>query len=202
MSVGRRAVLALGLALLAACAPRVARLPGAPDESKWLAAQAAREASLAEAPGWSLSGRVAVSVQGEGGSGRLEWSQSAGSADIRLSAPISRQGWWLQVRPGLARLEGLPEGPREGPDAEALLREATGWTLPVQALSSWVRGARAPGPARIEFGPDGLPARLEQDGWVVEYREWGGGEPARPKRVFARRGEASVRLVVDRWGPP
>lgn len=202
MRAWQRTFLALGLVLLAACAPRVARVPAGPDPAQLLAAQSAREAALAESPDWSLAGRVAVSVPGDGGSGRLDWQEKDGQVDIRLSAPVSRQGWLLQVRPGQARLEGLAGGTREGPDAEALLQEATGWTLPVASLSAWVRGARAPGPATIEFGPDGLPLRIEQAGWVVEYRAWDTGEPARPKRVFARRGEASVRLVVDRWGEP
>ena len=40
-----------------------------------------------------------------------------------------------------------------------------------------------------------------QQGWQVEYREWDGGQPERPRRVFARQGGATVRLVVDAWGP-
>lgn len=198
----RGVVAALVVLALAACAPRLARVPAgeAPDRAQLLAAQSAREAMLAESPDWSLAGRLAVSVAGEGGSGRLDWRQRGESAEIRLSAPVTRQSWVLATAPGLARIEGLPDGPREGPEAEALLHEATGWTIPVGALSSWVRGARAAGPADIEFGPDGLPLLIRQGGWTVEYRAWDGGEPARPLRVFARRGDASVRLVVDAWG--
>ncbi|KAA2284155.1 lipoprotein insertase outer membrane protein LolB [Arenimonas fontis] len=190
----------LGL-VLAGCASRPARGPEA-DEAAWLAAQAAREALLAESGDWSFSGRLAVSVAGEGGSGRLDWRQQGDQAEVRLSAPVTRTSWRLLVWPGLARLEGIEGGPQEGPDAERLLHEALGWPIPVGAMADWVRGMRAPGPARIGFGPDGLPAWIEQQGWRIEYRDWDGGEPARPRRVFAERGEARVRLVVDRWGGP
>lgn len=202
MSLMPRGCLVLALLLLVACMPRGTKPPVGPDQAQALAAQSAREAELADVPAWSLAGRLAVSMGGEGGTGRIEWRQQGEEADIELTAPVTRQGWRLRVRPGHARLEGLEGGPLEGRDPEVLLQEATGWRLPIHALSAWVRGARAAGPARIEFDAAGLPLRIEQSGWEVEYRAWDTGEPARPKRVFARRGDASVRLVVDRWGEP
>lgn len=191
------AVLAL---TLAACAP--APLRRAPDAAL-LAAQSAREAALAEAPVWSLSGRIAVSDGRDGGSGRIEWSQAGDDLDIRLSAPVSRQSWRLVRQGGRVRLEGLDGGPREGDDPQRLLWEATGWLIPVDALAAWVRGARAPGAATLAFGAEGLPALLEQRDWRVEYRAWDqAAAPPRPLRVFASRGEARVRLQIDRWGWP
>jgi outer membrane lipoprotein LolB len=189
----------LMLLVLAACARAPVR-PGAGDDAALLAAQAAREATLAETTQWSFAGRVSVDAAGEGGSGRMEWSQQGDDFEIRLSAPVTRRSWQLAQRGGEASLDGLEGGPRRGDDAQALLREATGWELPVAALAAWARGARAPGPAQLEFGPDRLPLKLVQQGWTVEYREW--DPQQRPRRVFARKGEASVRLVVDAWGEP
>lgn len=192
-----RTTIALGLvALLAACVPAPVRGPG---DAALLAAQAAHEAALQAEPEWRFEGRVAVRAGGEGGSGRLEWRQRGEESDIRLSAPVTGKGWRLLAGPGGARIEGLDGGPAAGDDARALLAQATGWDIPVADLAWWVRGGRAPGAADIEFGPDGRPARLVQQGWTVEYREW---VDDRPRRVFASRGEASVRLVVDRWGQP
>jgi outer membrane lipoprotein LolB len=188
------------LASLAACAPVAVRTG---SDADLLAAQSAREAGLASDQDWRMAGRLAVSARGEGGSGRIEWRQQGGDFDIRLSAPVTGKSWTLVQKQGAVVLDGLEGGARQGADAEALLAEATGWRIPVGALSAWARGARAPGPAQIEFGPDGLPALITQHGWVVEYREWDGGEPARPRRIFARRdAETSVRLVVESWGSP
>jgi outer membrane lipoprotein LolB len=192
------AVLAL-LAALSACAPAPIRPSGAAGDA---AAQARREQVLAAQPDWSFSGRVAVSQAGDGGSARIDWTQHGDDYEIRLAAPVTRQGWRLSRKGGLARLEGLDGGPREGPDAEALLLEATGWRLPVERLAAWVRGARAPGPATLSSDPLGRPALIQQDGWTVEYREWDAADPARPLRVFADRDTARVRLVVERWSTP
>lgn len=197
--IRRLCALAL-LASLAACAPVAVRTG---SDADLLAAQSAREAALASEEDWRMAGRLAVSARGEGGSGRIEWRQAGGDFDIRLSAPVTGKSWTLVQQDGRVVLDGLDGGARQGSDAEALLAEATGWRIPVGALSAWARGARAPGPAQIEFGPDGLPALITQHGWTVEYREWDRGEPARPRRIFARRdAETSVRLVVESWGGP
>ena len=41
-----------------------------------------------------------------------------------------------------------------------------------------------------------------QDGWTIEYRGWFAGDPPLPQKVFARQGEAGVRLVVEEWDAP
>ena len=189
------AALALAV-LLAGCAPAPVR---APADAAALAAQAAHETKLRAEAAWRLEGRLAVRAGGDGGSGRLDWRQEGEQFRIRLSAPVTGRGWELEGGPGRARLEGLDGGPLAGSDPEALLAAATGWQIPLEALGWWVRGGRAPGEAELAFGPDGRLASLQQRGWTVEYREWDGD---RPRRVFARRGEASVRLVVDAWGQP
>jgi outer membrane lipoprotein LolB len=194
----RAALLAAFLLALAACAPVPVRAPAVADD----AAQARREQSLAAQPAWSFSGRLAVSQGDSGGSARIDWAQRGPDFDIRLAAPITRQSWRLTRTAGLARLEGLPGGAREGADAEALLAEATGWHLPVDRLAAWVRGARAPGPATLESDPTGRPALIRQDGWTVEYRAWDAADPPRPLRVFADKEAARVRLVIERWSAP
>ena len=184
---------------LAGCAQAPVRTAA---DATLLAAQSAREAALAADPAWTLVGRLAVDARGDGGSGRIEWSQAGDDFTIRLSAPVTRRSWLLEQRGGVVVLSGLEGGERRGTDAEAMLLEATGWRIPVASLAAWARGVRAPGPATIEFGPEGLPALIAQQGWVVDYREWDGGEPPRPRRVFAKSGDASVRLVVEAWGAP
>lgn len=198
-------------ALLTACVSRPLRQSLPPAQSAAAEAlQVARETALRQRPGWSLQGRIAVSNGHKGGSGRIDWSQDGRRYDVSLSAPITRQSWRLVGGAASARLEGLDGGAREGADAETLLREATGWEIPVTALADWVRGLRADdaGIASARYGLDGRLLTLEQAGWTIDYR-WPvadpadaplvGAPPVLPVRLDARRGDASVRLIVDQW---
>jgi outer membrane lipoprotein LolB len=164
------------------------------------ARQAERERVLREQTRWGLEGRVAVATGEQGGSGRIEWRQEGPRYEVALSAPITRQSWRLSGGAGDARLEGLEGGTRSGPDAAALLREATRWDIPVASLPDWLRALPSPGvPAQTAFAPDGRLARLTQSGWTIDYA-WP-ADPAAllPSRIDARRDAARVRLVVDRW---
>ena len=192
----------------AGCAVQPRREPLPPGmEAAAQARQAEREAALRPLSDWSLEGRIAVSNDGKGGSGRIDWTQRGQAYAVSLSAPVTRQSWRLSGGPEGARLEGIEGGPRSGPDAQQLLLEATGWAIPVAALSDWVRGLRADaaGPARMEFEATGRLARLHQGGWVIDYG-WPDADAdaasagrVLPRRLDARQGEARVRLLVDTW---
>jgi outer membrane lipoprotein LolB len=208
-----RLLLAAGVAALSACAGQPVRQAPPIAAAAATAAQEAREVALQADRDWSLAGRVALSNGRQGGSGRLDWQQDGARYAVSLSAPVTRQSWRLSGTPGGAVLEGLEGGPRHGVDPGLLLRESTGWEIPVAALPDWLRGARAAdqGPAALAFGADGRLATMEQGGWRIAYADWRLPEPASdqaaavapvalPHRIEASRGEARVRLLVDDWG--
>ena len=206
-SVIRGAAATLLVLALGACASRPVRVPTPTPEQADRGRAWQRERERLLEPDWALSGRIAVATGGRGGSGRIDWTQAGPRYDIALSAPVTRQSWRLTGDGAGARLEGLEGGPREGYGAETLLREATGWELPVGCLPDWVRGlgCRTVAALALEsWSAEGRLARIEQIGWVIEYPEWqagAAGEPDMPRRILARQSgaDASVRLVVDHW---
>ena len=202
----RGALALVMVALLGACASMPsspAVVPGGVPVAQAEAAQRERAGLLAAIPAWALQGRVAISNGARGGSGRMEWAQDGRGYAVSLAAPVTRQSWRLEVAAdGYARLEGLEGGDRQGPDADRLLREATGWEIPVDRLGDWVRGLPQAGRDEVSYGEDGRLRRIDADGWTIEYQEWlppADGFPAMPRRLQAVRGEARVRLVLDGW---
>jgi outer membrane lipoprotein LolB len=160
-----------------------------------------------DAPAWALSGRVALSNGKDGGSGRIEWAQGAGRTQVTLSAPVTRQSWTLTADASGATLDGVAGGQLRGHDAAQLLRQSTGWEIPVGALGCWLRGAPADpaamGEAIAVFGTDQHLLRIEQGGWVIDYSNWQadpGSGIELPSRINAEQASNRVRLVVDRWG--
>lgn len=199
MSLFRYVAFLALLLVLVSCRTYAPRTGDAAD----LAQQASREAQLATLDRWSLSGRLAVSNGDDGGSGNLHWTQGVGQYELEVQAPVTRQTWRLQVKPGMARLEGLDGGPHEDTDASALLAREVGWVLPLADLASWVRGSRGDGESTLRFAEDGLPIELVQHGWIVEYRAWDRGlSPPLPTKIFVQRGKQKVRLIVTRWHSP
>lgn len=217
--IQRFGVVALCLLALAACQS----LPSASAPSDVLVGEAQIEAAkqsqqariaalglenvACDVPGWAMSGRVALSNGKDGGSGKIEWAQGGGGTRVMLSAPVTRQSWTLTADAHGVMLQGVAGGPQRGDDADQLLRQATGWEIPVAALGCWLRGAPASkvgmGQASSIFGIDQRLLRIEQGGWVIDYMNWqvnpvSGVEL--PTRINAEQASNRVRLVVDRWG--
>jgi outer membrane lipoprotein LolB len=170
------------------------------------AQQAIREGWLRTHDVWAFEGRVAINNNGKGGNGRIDWRQEGDRYEVSLSAPVTRQSWRLigDTRSKAGRLEGLQGGTREGEDAEQLLREATGWEIPIQALTRWAQGVAGPraAPEQVDFAPDGRLRSVQESGWRIDYTLWfepQGDRPALPRQIAAVRDGAKVRLIVDRW---
>ena len=191
--------------ILAGCVSQPRRAPQVPVDAANARAQDERRAALTD---WSLSGRIAVSNGKQGGSGRIDWQQTGDRYTVSLGAPVTRQSWRLSGDAGGGRLEGIEGGPREAADVEAMLRETTGWNIPVRAMADWVRGVGADagrfGEARVVYGEGDRPVRLTQAGWTIDYTQWqpdAASGPVLPARLTATQGEAKVRLIVDHWTP-
>lgn len=195
-----RFLVALLPLLLAACVPAV-NIKG---DASLMNGQLLREQELAHVDHWSLQGRLGVSDGKDGGSGSFNWTQTGEQYEFVLRAPITGKSFRLSGGPDGAVLEGVTPEPLHGPDAEALMRKALGWEVPLRDLRAWVLGMRADsGPAELSFGADRLPSLLQQDGWTVEYRQWDSThQPALPSKVFAARPPYKVRLSIESWNLP
>jgi outer membrane lipoprotein LolB len=198
-----RFIVIAAVLLLSACATQAVKPP--PPTADQVAIQesrlVAREDAVRLHPVWSFTGRVALKNGKNGGSGRIEWKQNGESSQITLSAPVTRQSWVLTLDENGARIDGLEGGPRTGTDAAALLRETTGWEIPVDALADWARGLRASPTqaAQMQTDAGGRLLHLEQNGWAIDYH-WPETTPINPalqQRIDAATGDAKLQLIVD-----
>jgi len=201
------AVLAIFVSLAGCATTAPARRAPVLSTEALASRQQARREFLAQYETWSFSGRAAISKGDKGGSGRIEWQQQDQRRyEIALSAPVTRQSWRLvgDLHSEAGRIEGLDGGPRDGEFAEDLLLETTGWSVPLQQLGSWVRGAPAleyPVQA-IVYDTEGRPESFLQAGWTVRYTAWRpgpAGAPDLPAKIEAEAGDARVRLAIEDW---
>lgn len=160
-----------------------------------------REAELRGRTHFEISGRIAISDGQDGGSGRFEWQQNGPAYSLRFMAPVSGQGWRLEVQPGQALLIESNGAVRVADSAESLLARELNWHLPADAMRYWVLGMRAPeATSAMEFTADGQLAVLRQSDWEISYVEFDHERtPPLPRKLFARSGEHQVRVSVRSW---
>lgn len=192
----RPAIAMLIAAALAACAPVRVQ-----ESAQTNAAQTAREAKLASNTHWTITAHIGVSDGQDGGSGELVWKQDGDHYDFTVHAPVTGKTWKLSGDASHATLEGVDPQPDNGSNPERLLKDRLGWDVPLSKLGAWARGLRAPGSvAQLQFDAENRPAVIEQDGWKVEYRDWYiDRNPPLPKKLFASRGSAHVRMSIENW---
>jgi outer membrane lipoprotein LolB len=138
------------------------------------------------------------------------WRHDRREENLLLRTPLGQ---------GVAELQGTPEGvslkDAEGrqyvaDDAETLVRQVVGMTLPIKGLSWWVVGHPRPGIRyAAEADEQGRLAVLRQDDWRIEFSRYGTHADGRrtqvplPGKLVARRGDdLEIRLVVDQWELP
>ena len=194
-----RLIAALLLLTLAAGCARQAPLPEGQRAAGQWQAQVERVEALET---WQLAGKVGLRTPEDSTSATLDWSQYPHYYRLLISGPFGGGRTTLEGREGRFSLTNA-EGRFEAETPEALMEAQLGWSLPLGALSRWVRGL--PGEAsahRLERDELGFPARLEQDGWEIAYRDWTRGEGLwLPRRLVMTYGELRVTLVVNEWRP-
>jgi len=131
------------------------------------------------------------------------WLQRQDYFDIRLSGPLGRGATRLTGRPDAVTLEIAGQGHYQADSPEALVERQLGWQLPVSNLLWWVRGLPAPD-SRSRLSLDGASrlARLEQDGWQVDYLAYRDEDGyALPERIRLEGRDLQVTLVIKDWQP-
>ena len=171
------------------------------EDPDWLAQYERRSAAVAELGSWSLEGRLAVSDESEGGSGRLRWQESPQGVRLDFHGALGRGAWRLQSGPDGAKLELASGEQYQAPDIGQLVRDQLGWPVPAESLAWWVRGMQAPGVYRERVpGEDGTLSVLEQDGWTVEYGRYRDVDGIlMPLKLTARQQDRTVKLAVRNW---
>ena len=182
-------VLSAGL-LLAGCAVT-------PTTETW------QPPSATEIRDWQFTGRVSLTQAEQGWHAGLFWQEQADQFQLKISGPLGQEAFRLTGNAAGVLLEDADGQRIQAHDAESLLLQTTGWSLPVSGLRYWVRGLPVPGVHASESRDlQGRLLELEQSGWAISYSRYhfvgGVGWPAKLRLV---RDDVTVRLVIDEWQP-
>lgn len=153
-------------------------------------------------PAWQAVGRIAVKSGGSGFNASFDWRQRGLDSELIVEGPFGAGRSRLQASPTRIRVEsgGVPAlefAPPFDGVAQALL-ERVGFSVPLQALSFWLRGV--PDPELAVTPTDG--GGFQQSGWVIQPEQMQAvsvAPGALPRKVTLTQGAARIRVIVDRW---
>lgn len=184
----RVAVLAITLAALSACAlPKrgTSDVEGRPSPDHF-----------------DVQARIGVQNGKDGYTGSLRWQRRDERDTVDIFTPVGTLFAKLSRSPSGAAIETANGKRYENADPAQLSREVIGWDLPLESLRYWLFARPAPQTKtqRFDYGRDGKPAFLEQDGWRVTYLAYTDtGAEVLPSRIDLEYPELKVKMIVARW---
>jgi len=158
-------------------------------------------ADVARFQDWTASGRMALAVDGGGGSGSFTWQQNGVFTTLSIRGPFGAGGLRvvaddqsMQVTDGSGRTVDTDQ-------AREALRVQLGADLPWTHLRYWMLGVPSPGePAQVADARAAPMRVIEQSGWRIGYdtfRPVPGS--ALPERFTATHGTVRLKVVIDDW---
>lgn len=180
--------------ILSACSTLPEQLP---VEESWQA----RQDELSGVQHWFVTGRVAIKNDTESWHVNLLWLQQADDYQIRLFGPFGAGQVQLKGNANGAELLTSDNESYFANDVDLLLYEKTGVKMPVSELRYWMLGLPAPnGQDKKQLNQDGRLISLQQSDWKVRYKRYTAVNGlALPKKIFARKHNLDVRVVIDEW---
>lgn len=149
---------------------------------------------------WRLAGRIAVHTEGDAWTADLEWYHGPEGDRMDLTGPFAQRAATIRYRSRYIAFDAADGTHAESDDPDALLLERLGFAVPLDALRYWVLGLPRPGDAVIRPDVPTGEEGFDQAGWALRYagyrRE---GEWVLPRKMTARRGAVTLKLVVDNW---
>lgn len=194
MRAARRWLPLIAVVTLAACVPAQRHeLP-----ATWVD----RSSAMRHLSGWSLSGRIGLTVDDRGFNGALSWQQTGETLRMDFRGPLGAGAFRVSGNPDQLVLETGDGELYLLDDPETALADQFGWGVPINAMRYWMLGIPQPGfPANPSFDADGRLASIEQLGWVVLYERYGvfqGWEMPR-KLILGNRADIRIKLVISQW---
>jgi outer membrane lipoprotein LolB len=148
---------------------------------------------------FSLSGRLSIRDGQRIEIATLRWERTSSEESLTLGSPLGTTVARLWAgQDGIARLK-TADREASAANLEALTADALGTPVPLQALGWWIQGldGRTGGASRSPTG-----SLFTHEGWDISIEEFPLSSTAPvARRIVARRGEVTLRLVIDAWEP-
>ncbi|MBJ7538286.1 lipoprotein insertase outer membrane protein LolB [Marinomonas transparens] len=157
--------------------------------------------SIAAISTWETSGRVGIRTQEDAVSGNFTWQKSPTGFSLDIIGPFGQGATKLKSTTDGQVTLAYKDTEITGPNAAILLQQELGWVFPVDQVSYWIRGLAYPQtPSRMTKNSDNLPNKIEQDGWLVTYKNFTKVDGlSLPQKMQVSNPPFRVNLIINQW---
>jgi outer membrane lipoprotein LolB len=154
---------------------------------------------------WRINGKLGIQTGTDSGSVIIDWHQRNDQYNIRVNGSFGQGSAWIKGDSELIAIERTGQQPTTSTSPEQLLKEALGWTIPINDLRYWVQGIPN-GTKAIDksvYTEQGLLATFEQAGWSISIsRYMPTANWLLPHKVKLNRDNVQLTLVIREWQFP
>lgn len=148
---------------------------------------------------FAIGGRLSARAGDEAIHGKFEWQHAPGLDQWDFYSPLGQIVARVR-RDGDMAVLLTAEGEEIAEPFAQLMQRVLGMNVPVNALPRWVQAGVVATEVVRESDALGRPVRIADDGWQVRYLAYADETPsARPRTIEVSRGDALLKLLVDRW---
>lgn len=154
---------------------------------------------------WQAKGVLGVKTQNDAWSASFNWKQRGQQYySLYLSGPIGVGSLKIVGSPHKAILTNNKNETFTAANAEELLEQQSGWTIPISNLYYWARGLAVPGlPAQKKLDQNKRLVSLSQQGWQISYLRYSTIRGLNlPNKIFLKNSALGVKMVINRWQIP
>ncbi|AQS39445.1 outer membrane lipoprotein LolB [Shewanella psychrophila] len=158
---------------------------------------------VSQANAWEMRGKLAVKTPEDNFSTNLYWLHTQAKNELKLTTMLGTTLLSLTTEHGMARLE-VDGKTYEHHDAQQLLTNVTGWSIPVNALPLWITGQVSPDDEVSSFDEKNRPVSLftpsETPPWQVDFLKWQHQSGAQiPRLLQLKRVDLRLKIQVNEW---
>ncbi len=165
------------------------------------AAWEVHQANIQSLKTWKLQGRVAGKSNNEGFRAGVHWNQLQSNYAIDLYGPLGRKVAVISGREGSVQLKTSKGESFQANNAENLMQDLFGYSLPINGLRHWLLGIPDPKQTHnlLALDEQGRLKKLEQAGWIIDYAGYHENPLMLPALIKISNPTLNANIKVDRW---
>ncbi len=149
---------------------------------------------------WHIRGKIGIRSPTKSLSAMLNWQQLTGAYTIRLSGALGSGSLQIIGNDDGVTVRQAGQADQYATNAEQLLQQRFGWSVPIEYFYYWIRGLPAALPIDQQTRADGQLRLLEQAGWRIEYLRYQQfADFALPSKLRLQHEDLKVTVVIKQW---